>query len=39
LTNKNPNILEWAFLHRTELEENWDLSKENKKLKKIEPLI
>ena len=32
-------ILEWAFLHRSELEENWELSKENKKLNKIKPLV
>lgn len=31
-------VLEWAFLHRDELKEDWDLAVNNKPLKKINPL-
>jgi Domain of unknown function (DUF4160) len=31
-------VLEWAFQHRQELEEDWQLAQEMKPLKKIEPL-
>lgn len=31
-------ILEWAFLHRTELLENWNLCEQNQLPKKISPL-
>lgn len=32
-------ILEWAFLHRNELLENWNLLEKEAPLKKIEPLV
>ena len=32
-------VLEWAFLHRDELMENWKLSEEGKPLNNIEPLV
>ena len=32
-------VLEWAFLHREELMENWDRAKRREKLKKIDPLV
>jgi len=32
-------ILEWAFEHRKELLDNWELTKTKKPLKKIEPLV
>ncbi len=31
-------VLEWAFLHRDELMENWQLALEGKPLRPIEPL-
>ena len=31
-------VREWIDLHVSELEEDWELAKENRKLKKIEPL-
>lgn len=31
-------VLEWASLHQDELMENWNLAKNDLKLKKIEPL-
>lgn len=31
-------VLEWAFMHREELLENWNLAEANKPLKSIEPL-
>ncbi len=31
-------ILEWAFLHRKELKEDWTLCEKNQSLKKIAPL-
>ena len=31
-------VLEWAFLHRTELRENWELAAQQKPLKAIAPL-
>ncbi len=31
-------VLEWAAVHRAELMENWNLARENKQLKPIEPL-
>lgn len=31
-------VVEWASLHQGELRENWDLAREHKPLKKIEPL-
>ena len=31
-------VLEWAFEHRVELLENWQLAQNNKPLKKIDPL-
>lgn len=32
-------VLEWAFAHREELLEDWNLAVENKPLKNIEPLV
>ena len=32
-------ILEWAFDHRLELLEDWELAQKKDKLKKIEPLV
>jgi uncharacterized protein YabN with tetrapyrrole methylase and pyrophosphatase domain len=32
-------ILEWAFEHRAELMENWELAKRKEQLKSIEPLV
>ena len=32
-------VLEWAFLHREELMENWDRAERREKLKKIDPLV
>jgi hypothetical protein len=32
-------VLEWAFLHREELLENWDLAQKNLPLKKIKGLV
>ena len=32
-------VVEWANIHKDELTKNWKLSKEHKKLEKIEPLI
>ena len=32
-------ILEWAFEHRTELMEDWELAKRKEKLKSIDPLV
>ena len=32
-------VLEWAFIHREELMENWHRAKRKKKLQKIEPLV
>ncbi len=31
-------VLEWAFQHRDELMENWELARQNKPLKRIAPL-
>lgn len=31
-------VLEWAFLHREELLQDWELAMEEKPLKKIKPL-
>jgi hypothetical protein len=31
-------VLEWAALHRSELEEDWELARSFSELKKIEPL-
>lgn len=31
-------VLEWAFLHREELMQDWDLAMKEKPLKKIKPL-
>lgn len=31
-------VMEWASLHQIELLENWELMKEDKPLKKIDPL-
>ncbi|MBH1989195.1 MAG: DUF4160 domain-containing protein [Myxococcaceae bacterium] len=31
-------VLEWAFLHRVELMENWELCKQKQTPKKIKPL-
>jgi hypothetical protein len=31
-------VLEWAFMHRDELLSNWELARDGKSLKKIEPL-
>ncbi|MDD5773840.1 MAG: DUF4160 domain-containing protein [bacterium] len=32
-------VLEWAFLHREELLEDWELVERKDELKKIEPLV
>jgi hypothetical protein len=32
-------ILEWAFEHRTELMDDWDLAKRKEQLKSIDPLV
>ena len=32
-------VQEWAFAHREELVEDWNLAVENKPLKNIEPLV
>ena len=32
-------VLEWAFIHRKELLEDWELAIKNEPLKKIEPLV
>ena len=32
-------VLEWAFLHREELMENWHRAERREKLEKIEPLV
>ena len=32
-------ILEWAFEHRSELIEDWELAKRKEDLKKIDPLV
>ena len=32
-------VLEWAFLHRNELQGDWDLARDNRPLLKIEPLV
>ena len=32
-------VLEWAFLHRTELLKNWELLEKEAPLNKIEPLV
>lgn len=32
-------ILEWAFDHREELMEDWDLAQKHKQLHKIDPLV
>jgi len=32
-------VLEWAFDHRDELMEDWDLAQEHKQLHKIDPLV
>ncbi len=32
-------IIEWAALHKKELEENWTLVTEKQKFKKIQPLV
>lgn len=32
-------VLEWAFLHREELMEDWDLARREGTLKKIDPLV
>lgn len=32
-------VLEWAFEHRKELAENWELARAGKPLKKINPLL
>ena len=32
-------VLEWAFLHRSELMENWNLAQEKTTLKKIKGLV
>ena len=32
-------VIEWAFLHRDELLEDWSLASEKKPLKPIEPLV
>ncbi|MHC4974616.1 MAG: DUF4160 domain-containing protein [Planctomycetota bacterium] len=31
-------VLEWAALHRTELEKDWDLARQGRPLKRIAPL-
>ena len=32
-------VLEWAFEHRNELSEDWELAQRREELKKIEPLV
>jgi hypothetical protein len=32
-------VLEWAFLHREELMEDWDRAERREKLNKIDPLV
>jgi len=32
-------VLEWAFDHRGELMEDWELAREGRPLKKIDPLV
>lgn len=32
-------VLEWAFDHREELMEDWELARQHKQLHKIEPLV
>lgn len=32
-------VIEWASLHRKELEENWKLIQKEQKFKKIKPLV
>ena len=32
-------VLEWAFEHRDELQEDWDLAMAGKPLRKIDPLV
>lgn len=32
-------VLEWAFEHRNELREDWELAQRREELKKIEPLV
>jgi len=32
-------VLEWAFEHRNELLEDWELAQKREELKKIEPLV
>ena len=32
-------VLEWAFLHRKELMENWGREERREKLQKIDPLV
>ncbi len=32
-------VLEWAFEHRNELFEDWELAQRREELKKIEPLV
>ncbi len=32
-------VLEWAFLHREELMQNWERAERRDKLEKIEPLV
>ena len=32
------HVLEWAELHQTELEENWELARDRRRLKPIRPL-
>ena len=32
-------VVEWASLHQTELKEDWELAKQKKELKDIEPLV
>ena len=31
-------VMEWALLHQSELLENWNLAKQDQRLRKIEPL-
>lgn len=32
-------VLEWAYEHRDELMEDWELARENQPVKKIDPLV
>jgi len=32
-------VLEWAFEHRDELQENWEYAQRHEDLKKIDPLV